>query len=62
VLEELTEEQLLEIDRHQQIANASVTRYETVDGELRLRHFNSTDHLAEQDEDVTEEPDVAQQS
>jgi broad specificity phosphatase PhoE len=62
VLEELTEQQLLDIDRQQQVANASVTRYETEDGELRLQHFNSTDHLVEHDEDVTEEPDVAQQS
>jgi broad specificity phosphatase PhoE len=62
VLEELTEQELLEIDKAQQVANASVTRYETVAGELRLRHFNNTEHLAERDEDVTEEPDVAQQS
>jgi broad specificity phosphatase PhoE len=63
VLEELTEEELLAVDQEEQVANASVTRYETNgDGELELVAFNVVDHLVTEDEDVTEEPDVAQQA
>jgi probable phosphoglycerate mutase len=63
VLEELTEQQLLEIDRQDQIANASLTRYEMdEDGGLQLVRFNAVDHLEAEDADVTEEPDVSQQS
>jgi broad specificity phosphatase PhoE len=62
VLEELTEQELLEVDRHERIANTSVTRYAWSDGELRLEQFNGVDHLAAEDEDVTEEPHAAEQS
>ncbi|WP_448626439.1 histidine phosphatase family protein [Geodermatophilus sp. URMC 64] len=62
VLEELTEQELLDVDRRERVANASVTRYETRDGGLRLVEFNAVHHLADQDEDVTEEPHVAEQS
>jgi hypothetical protein len=62
VLEGLTEQELLEIDARERIANASVTRYEADDGELRLVQFNAVDHLAAQDEDVTKEPDAAEQT
>jgi broad specificity phosphatase PhoE len=62
VLEELTEQDLLEIDREERVANTSVTRYETQDGELRLVGFNAVDHLAGEDEDVTEEPHAAEQA
>jgi broad specificity phosphatase PhoE len=59
VLEELTEKHLLEIDRSERVANASLTRYEAVDGDsLALVEFNAVDHLAAHDEEVTEEPDV----
>jgi broad specificity phosphatase PhoE len=62
VLEELTEQQLLDVDRTEQVANTSVTRYETgPDGRLELVQFNAVDHLVAQDEDVTEEPDAARQ-
>ena len=44
------------------LANTSVTRYESTDGELRLIAFNAIDHLAGQDEDITEEPHAAEQS
>jgi broad specificity phosphatase PhoE len=59
VLEGLDEATLLEIDRTEQIANASLTCY-TRDGagRLQLRDFNRVDHLLVEDEDVTEEPDV----
>ncbi|UOY00708.1 histidine phosphatase family protein [Blastococcus sp. PRF04-17] len=61
VLEELTEQELLEVDREHQVANASFTRYEMdADGYLRLAEFNVVDHLVAEDEHVTEEPDAAQ--
>ena len=60
VLEELDEQELLAVDRDEQVANASVTRYEAdTGGDLRLAAFNVVDHLTGA-EDVTEEPDVAQ--
>jgi len=63
ILEELTEQELLEVDREEQVANASLTRYEMDEaGDLVLTEFNAVDHLVAEDEDVTEEPDVAQQA
>jgi broad specificity phosphatase PhoE len=60
VLEGLDEEQLLEIDRDEQVANASVTRYEaTSDGGWELTAFNAVGHLLDEAEDVTKEPDAA---
>jgi probable phosphoglycerate mutase len=66
VLEELSEQQLLEIDRGDQIANTSVTRYElSDDGRFQLVGFNGVDHLdtdahdhRDADAPVTEENDV----
>ena len=63
VLEELSEQQLLEIDRGEQVANTSVTRYElSDDGAFRLVGFNGVEHLLDDDRDagapVTEENDV----
>jgi broad specificity phosphatase PhoE len=55
VLEELTEQELLAVDKKEQVANASVTRYEEgADGGLELVAFNVVEHLA--DEAVTQEP------
>jgi len=60
VLEELTEQELLEVDRDEQVANASLTRYDRdADGNLRLTSFNDVDHLTAEAEEVTEEPDAA---
>jgi broad specificity phosphatase PhoE len=60
VLEGLTEQQLLEIDENEQVANASVTRYDaTSDGGWKLTTFNEVGHLVDESEDVTEEPDAA---
>ena len=61
VLEELTEQELLAVDREEQVANASLTSY-AIDagGDLRLVAFNDVDHLVDEDEDVTEEPDAGQ--
>jgi broad specificity phosphatase PhoE len=58
VVEELAESQLLEIDRTDQVANASVTRYERGDAGLwQLVDFNAVGHLASE-APVTEENDV----
>jgi broad specificity phosphatase PhoE len=60
VLEELTEQELLEVDREERVANASLTRYaRDDDGNLRLTSFNEVEHLEDEDEEVTEEPDAA---
>jgi broad specificity phosphatase PhoE len=60
VLEELTEQELLDEDRREQVANASLTRYDAdADGTLHLTSFNVVDHLVAEDEDVTEEPHAA---
>ena len=62
VLEEHTEQELLEVDREEQVANASLTRYDRdADGNLRLTTFNEVEHLTDEDEEVTEEPDAAPQ-
>jgi broad specificity phosphatase PhoE len=63
VLEELTEQELLAVDREEQVANASLTRYERGEsGGFRLVAFNEVGHLTDEDEQITEEPDVAQQA
>jgi broad specificity phosphatase PhoE len=59
VLENLTEQQVLEIDRTEVIANTAVTTYADVDGSLRLQRFNDASHLETSDAPVTEEPDAA---
>jgi len=63
VLEELSEQQLLDIDRHDQVANTSVTRYELDgvddgDGDFRLVDFNGVAHLQGPAAPLTEESDV----
>jgi broad specificity phosphatase PhoE len=59
VLEELTEQELLAVDKEEQVANASLTRYDRdADGNLRLTSFNDVDHLTAESEEVTEEPDA----
>ena len=58
VLEELTEQELLAVDQEEQVANASLTRYDVdAEGDLKLTAFNEVEHL--EDETVTEEPDAA---
>ena len=62
VLEELTEQELLAVDKEVQVANASLTRYERTDaGDFRLISFNEIEHIVAEAEDVTEEPDAAPQ-
>jgi broad specificity phosphatase PhoE len=59
VLESLTEQQVLEIDGSEVIANTALTTYAGADGRLRLRSFNDATHLDASDAPVTEEPDAA---
>lgn len=56
VLEGLTEEELLEIDRTETIPNASMTTYERRDGELELVSFADTSVVDEREAEVTAEP------
>ena len=59
VLEELTEQQLLDLDKREPIANCSVTRYEAgAGGALRLAGANAVEHLDRADEPVTREEPV----
>ena len=59
VLEELDEQRLLDVDRDEQVANTSVTRYRAASGGWSLQTFNSVEHLADaRAPEVTEEPDV----
>lgn len=63
VLEGLTEQELLAVDREEQVANAGVTRYRRQEsGDFGLVAFNEVDHLDAEDEQITEEPDVPQQA
>jgi broad specificity phosphatase PhoE len=58
VLEHLTEEELLAIDKLGDVANGSLTSYRLDHGQLRLERFNEVGHLAEHAAPVTAEPDV----
>jgi broad specificity phosphatase PhoE len=63
VLEGMTEEQVLDVDRAAEVANCSLTTYRHdstlgLRGGLRLDAYNEVGHLEVQDEEVTDEPDV----
>jgi broad specificity phosphatase PhoE len=58
VLEGLTEQQILEIDSTEIIANTAVTTYRWTRDGAQLLVFNDTRHLEHQREPVTEEPDA----
>jgi broad specificity phosphatase PhoE len=63
ILEHLTEEELLSIDKQTEIANCSVTEYEYDEnlgprGNLSLELFNFVAPLEEAGAPVTAEPDV----
>ena len=63
VLEELTEQELLAVDKEEQVANASLTRYERdADGNLRARPRSTRSSTwSPRPRSVTEEPDAAPQ-
>lgn len=63
LLERMSEEQILQIDRTEEVANCSVTTYEFdrslgKHGKLALRQFNFVAPLEEAGEPVTSEPDA----
>jgi broad specificity phosphatase PhoE len=58
VVERMTEEEILAIDRQGDVANCSVTAYVLEDGQPTLLAYNAIDHLEEHDAEVTAEPDV----
>ena len=62
-LEQLSEQEILEVDRTTQLANCSVTSYERAPGprgrdQLSLRHFKLVAPLEAAGAEVTAEPDV----
>ncbi len=59
LLEQLTEEQILAVDRAVDVANCSVTSYALEGERLALRRFNFVAPLREHGAEVTTEPDVA---
>jgi broad specificity phosphatase PhoE len=56
VLEDLSEQDILDVDRGTPIPNASVTRYRRKGEHFELDDFAVTEHLEEEDEEVTREP------
>ncbi len=63
ILEHLSEDEILGVDRAQELANCSVTSYELEDeggrhGQMALRLFNHVAPLEAADTEVTTEPDV----
>ena len=59
LLEELTEAQILSIDREHDVANCSLTAYELAEDRLRLRTFNFVAPLEQHGAPITTKPDVA---
>jgi broad specificity phosphatase PhoE len=57
VLESLSEEEILEIDRTVTIPNASITRYRRSGDRLELTEFADTAHLERSTAHVTEQPE-----
>jgi probable phosphoglycerate mutase len=58
LLENMTEEQILAIDRETDVANCSLTSYELRGGALALTRFNFVAPLRSEGAPVTTEPDV----
>ncbi len=59
VLEGMTEQQVLGVDREGDVRNCSVTSYAARGGRLVLEEFNAVEHLQRDGAAVTAEPDVA---
>jgi 2,3-bisphosphoglycerate-dependent phosphoglycerate mutase len=58
LLERMTEEQILAVDRQAEIANCSLTTYQLHDNLLHLQRFNFVAPLRSEGAPVTTEPDV----
>ncbi|MCW2501268.1 MAG: histidine phosphatase family protein [Frankiales bacterium] len=57
VLEQLTEQEIMAIDKQGDVANASFTTYRYDGDRLRLETYNDVRHLEEQQQPVTAEPE-----
>jgi broad specificity phosphatase PhoE len=57
VVEGMTEEQVLAVDRAGDVANCSLTAYRLAEGVLRLEAYNDVTHLQVEHEPVTVEPE-----
>ena len=58
VVEEMTEAEVLAVDRLGDVANCSVTSYDIADGAPRLTRYNEVGPMEQQQEPVTAESDV----
>ena len=63
LLERMTEEEILKLDRENEVANCSITRYEYDPrkgkaGKLVRHTYNAVEHLQEVGAEVTAEPDA----
>ncbi len=58
VLEGMTEQEVLAVDREGEVLNCSVTTYVPRDCGMVLSAYNEVEHLERSDADVTAEPDV----
>lgn len=58
VLEGLTEAEILQLDKHEQLPNTGTVHYRFADGEAILTSAGTIAHLSHQDAPVTEEPDA----
>jgi broad specificity phosphatase PhoE len=59
VIERLTEQELLDIDHAQDLANCGLTQYDAANDGMVLCRFNDVEPIAGAGEPVTAEPDVA---
>jgi broad specificity phosphatase PhoE len=59
VLEGMTEQDVLAVDRQGDVANCSITSFVSRGEGMELEAFNDVGHLAQENEAVTAEPDVA---
>jgi broad specificity phosphatase PhoE len=58
VLEDMTEQEVLDVDRTERLANTAVTRYEADGGSWRLVAYNDAGHLDDRAVPETDEPDA----
>jgi broad specificity phosphatase PhoE len=59
VLEAMTEDEVLEVDRQGDVGNCAITTFVKHRGELQLADYNDVSHVEESTAPVTAEPDVA---
>jgi broad specificity phosphatase PhoE len=57
VVEQMTEQEILAIDREGDVANCAITEYVADGDRMRLERYNDVTHLRTEDEPVTAEPE-----